>query len=380
MQKLSILILIFLISLIGLAHVVGQEKQAGDSETSAFEVDSIVLLNPMEEFGQRTGSVKVVAGYIKIIKAAFGKIADTAYADDKTPHNGLIAVAVRPNGTSKFWVDIGDESQEELATKLQQAMPESGTPQVTGGPIAFMLNIKIWGGVEKPKTEKDSAVQQPSMPIQWNEALGDNEKPLQIPDGLLPLVWPVDDSENDAHEETTLVPEGFVLQSLDPLGGSVLRPKDWHFSRSGSNQGIVWTISKEPLKPGYTTGVRIQLFVGIKKMTGQTPEEFMQKFLDSKRKGFKVLSEREAIQQGEFTRVGLETEEPQPGTNEEDKPFRILYSCFWNNKTDMAAITISGTTTDLWEEHRQTFDTMAGITLVDLKKAKPEKQEPENHN
>jgi len=97
----------------------------------------------------------------------------------------------------------------------------------------------------------------------------------------------------------------------------------------------------------------------------------MQKFLESKRKGFKVLSEREAIQQGEFTRVGLETEEPQPGTNEEDKPFRILYSCFWNNKTDMAAITISGTTTDLWEEHRQTFDTMAGITLVDLKKAKP---------
>jgi len=51
----------------------------------------------------------------------------------------------------------------------------------------------------------------------------------------------------------------------------------------------------------------------------------------------------------------------------------------------MAAITISGTTTDLWEEHRQTFDTMAGLTLVDLKKAKPEKQEPEkqepeNHN
>jgi len=314
MQKLSILILIFLISLIGLARVVGQEKQAGDSETSTFELDSIVLLNPMEEFGQRTGSVTVVAGYINNIKAAFGKIADTAYADDKTPHNGLIAVAVRPNGTSKFWVDIGDESQEELATKLQQAMPESGTPQVTGGPIAFMLNIKIWGGVEKPKTEQASAVQQPSMPIQWNEALGDNEKPLQIPDGLLPLVWPVDDSENDAHEETTLVPEGFVLQSLDPLGGSILRPKDWHFSRSGSNQSIVWTISKEPLKPGYTTGVRIQLFVGIRHQKNSCRNSSSRKGKDSR----SCLNERRFSRENSLVSVWKRknrNQEPMKKTN-----------------------------------------------------------------
>lgn len=368
MRQLSFLFLSLLFLIPSAAHAQSQSKQEeGTSRDSAFQVENIALLNSTNEFGQRSPSPKIMGGYIKSIEAAVTPIANKAYADDKTPHNGLVAVAIRPDGTKKFWIDVGDEYQPELTSQLEKAMDGSGIPRVNGGPVAFLLNFQIWGGVEKPKTEKQPSVTPPILPAQWRKAAKGKEE-LKVPDDLLSLVWPAEESDGVADEET-FVPDGFVLQPLAPFGGSILRPKDWHFNQGNSNKSIIWTISKEPLEDGYITGVRIQLIGGIEKSTGSTPEKVVQSFIDSKKKGFKVLSEREETQQGEFTRVGLETEEPQPG-KKDGKPFRILYSCFWSNENDMAAIIISGTTTDLWEEHRETFDTMAGLTIVDLKKAK----------
>ncbi|MEM6471756.1 MAG: hypothetical protein AAF802_19505, partial [Planctomycetota bacterium] len=89
---------------------------------------------------------------------------------------------------------------------------------------------------------------------------------------------------------------------------------------------------------------------------------FIQNFVRSKSNTVKVLSRREPIELGFFNRVGLETEEPQADASK--PPFRILYSCFWSNDLDTAAITISGTTADQWEANQEAFDVMASMVLI----------------
>lgn len=375
MQRLSILLLSLLFLMPIEARAQSQDrKEDRAAKNKVFQVENIALLNAISEFGKRAPSTKIMADFIKAVEAAVEPLAKKAFADDRTPHNGLVAVAIRPDGTRKFWVDVGDEFRTELTSDLEKAMVNVGTPRVINGPVAFSLNFQIWSGVEKPKVKKMPAgkgVAPPNLPVEWLKVAKEIGKELHVTDELLPLVWPVEAA--NAEDEKRFVPEGFVLQSLDPLGGSILRPRDWHFNQGNSHQSVTWTISKTPPEGGYITGVKIQLVYGVKKSIGQTPEELIKSFIDSKRQ-FKILSEREATQQGGFTRIGLETEEPQAGKKDAE-PFRILYSCFWNNELDMAAITTSGTTKDLWEEHRETFDVMAGLTLIDIKKAKSKQQD-----
>jgi len=379
MYRLTLLIFCILGGTFAEAIAHPQDKQVEDSaEATVFKIENIAFLNPMQEFDERVGTVQVVADYIKTIEANLSPIIAKEYSDDETPKNGLVAVAIRPNGSCKFWMDVGGEFSEDQTSELQTTMDRVGAPKVVGGPVAFTINFKIWGGVEEQKLRKAGAVRPPKMPTQWIQAMKESKQKLRVPDDLLPIVWPeknADTKSNEGDAVKIFVPDGFVLQTLDPLGGSILRPKDWHYSQSGSKQGVLWTITKEPNKNGYTTGVRIQLVAGIKKGTGKSPEEFVKDFIKDKKKTSKVLTEREATQQGGFTRIGLETEEPQHG-KPDALPFRILYSCFWNNQSDMIAITTSGTTTDLWEENQEIFDTMAGLTLVDLKKAKSKRAKP----
>ena len=366
MAKLSLLILSLLFG--STSSLFAQDDRKENFEkVEVFQVENIALLNSTEEFGQRAGSARVVAGFIKAIEAEIKSVVESKFSKDKTPQNGLVAVAIRPDGSSKFWVDIGGSFHEGITSKLESALADVGTPHVAGGPVAFTINFQIWGGAAKSSPQKKVGVSPPTLPALWKEAIKGSKAKLRVPDELLPLVWP-EKAGNEKESDDTFVPEGFVLQTLEPLGGSVLRPKDWHYRQSGSKQGVVWTISKEPTD-SYITGVRIQLIVGIKELTGKTPEAFVKNFYDTKKKQSKVLSEREAMTQGGFTRIGLETEEPQPG-KKDAAPFRIVYSCFWNDELDMAAITISGTTTDLWKEYQETFDAMAGLTLINLKKAK----------
>ena len=56
-------------------------------------------------------------------------------------------------------------------------------------------------------------------------------------------------------------PGSFVLQTLEPTGGEILYPMDWHFVEGHPATSWMWTISKEDTEGGklpYETGVRIQ--------------------------------------------------------------------------------------------------------------------------
>lgn len=124
----------------------------------------------------------------------------------------------------------------------------------------------------------------------------------------------------------------------------------------------MWTLSREPATGGhpYTTGVRIQTFVGVEKGTGKTAQQFILDFVASKRKEARILRDCEAVDQGLFTRVCLETEEG---------PHHILYSLFWGSSgLDVAVVSIAGTTKELWDVFAPTFMKMGEFELIDMKR------------
>lgn len=120
-------------------------------------------------------------------------------------------------------------------------------------------------------------------------------------------------------------------------------------------------ITKEDTEGGkkqYETGFRIQIFSGIKELTGSTPKEFMQKqYLHFKQSADIVIHSREEKNIGLFHRFCLETIVG---------PYHILYSFFWNNKMDLAAITIAGAPKEEWETYRTTFDQMGKFEIIDM--------------
>lgn len=163
-------------------------------------------------------------------------------------------------------------------------------------------------------------------------------------------------------QTNTLTPTNFVVQVLEPTGGKILRPKDWFYTEGHRQKSFVWTISREDSAKGnYTTGVRIQIMVGIKAEKGKTPQEFIESFIAMKKRTVdKVIKTCSETKQDLFTRVCLETEEG---------PHRILYSLFWGNKDlDVVVISIAGTRKEFWDTYSPVFDKMSGFELIDMKR------------
>jgi hypothetical protein len=157
-------------------------------------------------------------------------------------------------------------------------------------------------------------------------------------------------------------PTEFVPQLLEPTGGKISRPKDWFYEESHSGPSYTWILSRENSSKGpYTTGVRIQTFVGVKEGAGKTAKEFVLDFAATKRKkADKVIKSCDPKDQGLFTRICLETEEG---------PYHILYSLFWGtNDMDVVVVSIAGTRKELWETYSPTFDKMAAFELIDMKR------------
>src|SRR5262245_37735396 len=119
-------------------------------------------------------------------------------------------------------------------------------------------------------------------------------------------------------------PTNFVTQVLEPTGGKIQRPKEWFYTESHRGPSYTWIMSCEDAsKAAYTTGVRIQTLVGVKKGTAKSPKEFVEDFISKKKQtADKVVKNCGESKQQLFTRVCIETEEG---------PHHILYSLFWGD-------------------------------------------------
>jgi len=161
-------------------------------------------------------------------------------------------------------------------------------------------------------------------------------------------------------------PSDFVTQILEPTGGKILRPKSWFYAEGHRGSAYMWTLSREDISGNrpYTTGVRIQTFVGVKNGTGKTAKEFILDFVAAKKKDAKIVNSCVEQDQGLFTRICLETEE---GAH------HILYSLFWGSRDmDIAVVSIAGTTKELWGTFAPTFQKMSEFELIDMKRFPPD--------
>lgn len=158
-------------------------------------------------------------------------------------------------------------------------------------------------------------------------------------------------------------PTELITQVLEPTGGKILRPIGWFYKEGHHGPVYMWTLSREDTSKNgsYTTGVRIQTFVGVKNGTGKSGKQFVLDFVAAKKKeAAKVIETCAEQDQGLFTRICLETEEG---------PYHILYSLFWGSKgLDVVVISIAGTTKERWNTYSSTFEKMSAFELIDMRR------------
>lgn len=322
----------------------------GVEAVKGLEVDLFVFYQPDPVLRERLPSPEVFTRYVERLQG----ICKTFFSTAVKPETLHIVVAIKPGKQSRVWfvssIRLPDaEELEPLRVKLERVTPVD----VHHGPVAFAIAARIAGGDGRIPGGVDY---QPPLPQEWKDAA--DGKMLMIPDGILELVWP--DASSIPVRNTALAPTELVTQVLEPTGGKILCPKGWFYSEK--HQGGVtfrWTLSREDASEGsYTTGVRIQAFFGVEKLSGKSPRQFILDFVAAKKKGAARIIKTYAEQrQGPFTRIGLETQEG---------PHHILCSCFWGNDLDIAVVSISGTTKELWGTYSPIFEKMSAIELIDM--------------
>jgi len=152
----------------------GQEKKMID-------VNSIRLYLPDAALRERLGDdVSPLAKYIKALE----KETATFWEKSEQPKAKglLIAIGVKPGNKARVWCEAVDgEVPAEILAKLEKKLGEVSAVRVKQAPVAFAIEIKLWG--QKPERF-------PEMPKAWAEAAKKSKAPLLVPDGLFKVIWP----------------------------------------------------------------------------------------------------------------------------------------------------------------------------------------------
>jgi hypothetical protein len=158
------------------------------SPTAAVALAAITLYTPDPILAQRVPDFTAFSDYLKRI------VADAdAYCSSLprgTPQGGDFVVALKTNGTSRFWCEFssGRVDQKQIR-ELELRLAKLPTPTVRHGPVAALLHVGVWGGTNQ--THQRQAAGQMYFPKQWHDAAAkDPRKTVTVPDGILDLVWP----------------------------------------------------------------------------------------------------------------------------------------------------------------------------------------------
>ena len=150
-------------------------------EKKVVDLNSIRLYLPDAALRQRLGAdASPLAKYIKALQTEL-----TAFwqkADQPKAKGLLVAVGVKPGKKSRVWCDaIEGQIPAEVLAKLEKRLAAVPAVAVKEGPIAFAVEIRLWG---------QKLGRFPEMPKAWVEAAKKSKEPLMVPDGLFKVVWP----------------------------------------------------------------------------------------------------------------------------------------------------------------------------------------------
>jgi hypothetical protein len=157
-------------------------------------------------------------------------------------------------------------------------------------------------------------------------------------------------------------PTEFVTQLLEPIGGTILRPKDWFYAESHAGSNLRWLLSREDTAghKRYETGFSLSIIPNVKEHEGKSARQLVYDLLDAQKRGAtRFIQDCKEQQQGIFTRVCLETEKGG---------LHLLFTFFWVKDMDLAVLTVASTTKDQWQSFAPTFDKMAAFELGDLQR------------
>ncbi|MXV13253.1 hypothetical protein DYQ93_19810 [Xanthomonas sp. LMG 8992] len=144
-----------------------------------FRMQNLMLLQPEAVIRDRAGNIEALAAYVKALDAAASR--ELAQVGTPRPAAGFVAVAVRPGGRSRVWLDVTPALPDAVANTLVTALERVPPFEGKGGVVVFALNVTLW---DAPPTQR----QGPS-PAAWQRAAEGEQSPIEIGD-LVDRVWP----------------------------------------------------------------------------------------------------------------------------------------------------------------------------------------------
>lgn len=153
-------------------------------------VFNVLLLQPSKLLETRVPDVDAMAAYIQAVQAAASQAVRASGAQQAA--GGYIAVAVRPGGQSKVWLDFDAMLDQSLRRQLISHTQAVKPFEVTGGPVVFALQVATWQG-PPPKRAAPA-------PVEWKQAAR-GEAALEVGE-LVQRAWPADPPPADAASGT----------------------------------------------------------------------------------------------------------------------------------------------------------------------------------
>jgi hypothetical protein len=155
--------------------------QACPLAAASVQFSNIVLYQPDAVLQERMGDVQPLAAYLKKIQ----EICDASFTTEE--REGVdVVVVLKPGSQSRVWFVSSLKTLPDRST-LKAAIETISPPVVRGGPVVFALSYNL-NGFNRPSPPTGKF--EPPIPTEWTEKVKDVKGPLQVPDGLIPYVWP----------------------------------------------------------------------------------------------------------------------------------------------------------------------------------------------
>lgn len=312
----------------------------GNALAARVESHDVILLQPEEVIASRVTGAETTAKFVNAMMQTLEGIDPARFG---APSGGFVAVAVRPGGRSRIWLDLvpapADAPSIVAALEALPAFDESE------GTVVFAIRITVDGGTLPEEMLP--------APTSWREAASRMDEPADV-ETIVAHAWPLE----GPLMQQAIEPVAYVSERLVPLDGEIDRPKDWHFTRVDQGETLSWVISKEDFaKDGdYDTGVRLQVFIGAKEQTGIPTEQLLRGFLERQRAGAQEFEYCGEEIQGGFERLCARSVEGK---------YRVLYSAFWGvDELDVGILSVSGAPREEWHRYTGIFDRMSRFTLL----------------
>lgn len=147
---------------------------------ASFVPDSIGLAQPQSELTARFGNMTALKDSVQVfVTAAQSALAG---ADRGDARGLLVAVGLKPGRKVRIWTEALEGTLPEATSKkLDGTLARVLAPEVTGGPVAFVIKGTLWGREVKAY---------PDLPSAWSSAKDESGTPAKNLDEIFAIIWP----------------------------------------------------------------------------------------------------------------------------------------------------------------------------------------------